>query len=140
MKRHANWKADLESDAFWRQLLFKWNGAFWKNGVVSCISLEKKERERSKRCCFERHHKSSSSPGCTENKGKRSICSLVFPPHSLSQTQKQTRQSPPTYMKPGIAHTPHDEGWIEEPCGGLRRLHRGTSATLPCLQDGTEAG
>ena len=140
MKRHANWKADLESDAFWRQLLFKWNGAFWKNGVVSCISLEKKERERSKRCCFERHHKSSSSLDAQRIREKEAFVPLLFPLILSPKPENKLDRAPPTYMKPGIAHAPHDEGWIEEPCGGLRRLHRGASATLPCLQDGTEAG
>jgi hypothetical protein len=48
---------------------------FGKNGIVSCISLEKKKKQ--KRCRFERHHVSSSSPGRAENRGRRSICPLL---------------------------------------------------------------
>ena len=71
---------------------------------------------------------------------KEAFVPLLFPLILSPKPENKPDRAPPTYMKPGIAHAPHDEGWIEEPCGGLRRLHRGASATLPCLQDGTEAG
>ena len=65
---------------------------FGKNGVVSCISLEKKKKQ--KRCRFERHHVSSSSPGRAENRGRRSICPLLFSSFSLSfPIPKKTRQN-----------------------------------------------
>jgi len=56
---------------------------------------KKRERERSKRCHFEWHHKSSSSPGPKENKGRTSICSPAFPAHSLSQNPKTNMTEPP---------------------------------------------
>jgi hypothetical protein len=66
---------------------------FGKNGVVSCISLEKKKKQ--KRCRFERHHVSSSSPGRAENRGRRSICPLLFSSLSLfPNTQKNPTKHP----------------------------------------------
>jgi len=54
---------------------------FSQNEAVSCISLKKKEKkkERSKQCHFERHHKSSFSPGRVEDKGRRRFFPCIFP-------------------------------------------------------------
>jgi len=67
-------------------LFFKWNDAFCpkRHRFIHC-SLKKKDK---KRCRFEWHHTSSSSPGRAENRGG-SFCSPVFtdffPLPSLSQ-------------------------------------------------------
>jgi len=56
--------------------------------TVSFHTLLKKQS--SKRCCFERQCRLSSSPGRAENRGRRKFCSPVFTDFSSSKKLKKT--------------------------------------------------
>jgi hypothetical protein len=111
---------------------------FGKNNIVSCISLEKKKKQ--KRCRFEMHHMSSSSPGRAENKGRRIICRLLFSSLSLSlfpKTQKNPRKHP-TCPNPDPWPTTRRKNRGDKPLRvALRRLPSGRLATpYPCAMTG----
>jgi len=50
MQKRASWRLDFESDAFWRQFPFKWNGAFWEKWrrFIHLKGRRRRRRRRSK--------------------------------------------------------------------------------------------
>jgi len=74
-----------------------------------------KRKKKTKRCRFERHHKSSSSLGRVENRGRRRLFSPALPAPFFSETTKKT----PTKLTTCL---PHGGRTGDAPLG---RLHSG---------------
>jgi len=98
-----------------------------------------KQKRRSKRCRFERHHKPSFSPGHAENRGRRSCFPLRFASLSLPKPENHPESTPLAWtLSDGLPRTKNQRG--KAPQAALGRLHRDRPCHPALSRDWTGQG